>query len=133
MIVPHIVRRTAVAPSGDWPDHVPLVLRRIYAARGVTAYEGTQLRLAGLLPPDTLGGIDAASTLLAYAIQNDRRIVIVGDFDCDGATGTAVGVRGMRLLGARNVMYQVPHRVLHGYGLTPALVEVMRPLHPTWS
>lgn len=130
MTAPRIVRRAAAAPSGAWPDHVPLVLRRIYAARGVAAYEGTQLRLAGLLPPDTLGGIDAASTLLANAIRDDRRIVIVGDFDCDGATGTAVGVRGLRLLGARHVTYQVPHRVLHGYGLTPALVEVMRPLQP---
>jgi single-stranded-DNA-specific exonuclease len=127
---PHIVRRIAAETSGDWPDHVPPVLRRIYAARGVTAFEGTQLRLASLLPPDALGGIDAASTLLADAIRNDRRIVIVGDFDCDGATGTAVGVRGLRMLGARHVTYQVPHRVLHGYGLTPALVEVMRPLQP---
>jgi len=130
VIAPHIVRRKPAAPFGDWPDHVPQVLRRIYASRGVTAYEGTQLRLASLLPPDTLGGIDAASTLLADAIRNDRRIVIVGDFDCDGATGTAVGVRGLRMLGARHVAYQVPHRVLHGYGLTPALVEVMRPLQP---
>jgi single-stranded-DNA-specific exonuclease len=119
-----------VPPFGDWPDHVPLVLRRIYAARGVTSYEGTQLRLASLLPPDALGGIAVASTLLADAIRNDRRIVIVGDFDCDGATGTAVGVRGLRMLGANHVTYQVPHRVLHGYGLTPALVEVMRPLQP---
>jgi len=127
--VPRIVRR-AVPEFGDWPDHVPQVLRRIYAARGVKSYAETQLRLADLLRPDSLSGIDAASALLTDAICNDRRIVIVGDFDCDGATGTAVGVRGLRMLGARNVTYQVPHRVLHGYGLTPALVEVMRPLQP---
>ncbi|HTD28388.1 MAG TPA: DHH family phosphoesterase, partial [Xanthomonadaceae bacterium] len=129
MIVPRIVRRV-VPPLGDWPDHIPPVLRRIYAARGAGSFAETQRRLADLLPPDALGGIDAASTLLVDAIRNDRRIVIVGDFDCDGATGTAVGVRGLRMLGARNVTYQVPHRVLHGYGLTPALVEVMRPLQP---
>lgn len=129
MTTPRIVRRV-VPPLGDWPDHVPHVLRRIYAARGVESIAETQLRLADLLTPDALGGIEAASALLVDAIRNDRRIVIVGDFDCDGATGTAVGVRGLRMLGARNVAYQVPHRVLHGYGLTPALVEVMRPLQP---
>ncbi len=129
MTAPSIVRRL-VPPLGDWPDHVPQVLRRIYAARGVGSFAETQLRLADLLRPDALGGVEDASTLLANAICNDRRIVIVGDFDCDGATGTAVGVRGLRMLGASNVAYQVPHRVLHGYGLTPALVEVMRPLQP---
>ncbi len=128
-VAPRIVRRDVPA-LGDWPDHVPPVLRRIYAARGVASFAGTQPRLADLLRPETLGGIDAASSLLADAICNDRRIVICGDFDCDGATGTAVGVRGLRMLGARNVTYQVPHRVLHGYGLTPALVDVMRPLRP---
>jgi len=126
---PRIVRRPA-APIGDWPDHVPAVLRRVYAARGIASHADAELRLADLLPPDALGGIGAASALLADAIRNDRRIVIVGDFDCDGATGTAVGVRGLRLLGARNVAYQVPHRVLHGYGLSPALVEAMAPLQP---
>jgi single-stranded-DNA-specific exonuclease len=129
MIAPRIVRRVAT-PLGDWPEHIPPVLRRIYTARGLATFAETQARLADLLPPDTLGGIDVASALLIDAIHNDRRVVIVGDFDCDGATGTAVGVRGLRMLGARNVAYQVPHRVLHGYGLTPALVDVMRPLQP---
>ena len=126
---PRIVRRPA-APIGDWPDHVPAVLRRVYAARGIASHAESELRLADLLPPDALSGIEAACSLLADAIRNDRRIVIVGDFDCDGATGTAVGVRGLRLLGARNIAYQVPHRVLHGYGLSPALVEAMAPLQP---
>ena len=129
MSAPQIVRR-AVPPLGDWPDHVPPLLRRIYAARGVATFAETQLRLADLLHPDLLGGLDAATALLADAIKANRHIVIVGDFDCDGATGTAVGVRGLRMLGAQRVSFQVPHRVLHGYGLTPALVEVMRPLQP---
>jgi single-stranded-DNA-specific exonuclease len=126
---PRILRRQ-VPELGDWPEHVPGVLRRIYAARGVLSHAESELRLVDLLPPDTLGGIEAASTLLADAIRSDRRIVIVGDFDCDGATGTAVGVRGLRLLGTRNVDYQVPHRVRHGYGLSPALVDAMLPLRP---
>ena len=124
-----IVRRP-LPTIGDWPGHVPDVLRRVYAARGIASHADAELRLADLLPPDALGGIEAASALLAAAIRNDRHIVVVGDFDCDGATGTAVGVRGLRLLGARNVSYQVPHRVLHGYGLSPALVQTMRPLQP---
>ncbi len=106
------------------------MLRRIYAARGVTTFAESQPRLADLLNPNALGGIDQASELLADAIRRQRHIVIVGDFDCDGATGTAVGVRGLRMLGAHRVSFQVPHRVLHGYGLTAALVEVMRPLQP---
>ncbi len=129
MIAPQIVRRPIPA-LGDWPEQVPLVLRRIYAARGVDSFAATQLRLADLLHPDLLGGLEAATALLADAIRRQRHIVIVGDFDCDGATGTAVGVRGLRMLGAQRVSFQVPHRVLHGYGLTPALVEVMRPLQP---
>ncbi len=129
MNAPRIVRRV-VPPLGDWPDHVPPVLRRIYAARGAPAYADTQLRLANLLSPQNLGGIDRAAELLANAIRAQRHIVIVGDFDCDGATGCAVGVRGLRLLGARHVSYQVPHRVVHGYGLMPALVEAMRPMQP---
>ena len=126
---PRILRRL-VPEIGDWPEHVPGVLRRVYAARGVLSHTESELRLADLLPPDALGGIEDACALLADAIRNDHRIVIVGDFDCDGATGTAVGVRGLRLLGARYVAYQVPHRMLHGYGLSPALVEAMLPLQP---
>ena len=106
------------------------MLRRVYAARGVTTFADAQPRLADLLHPDGLGGMARAADLLADAIRRQRHIVIVGDFDCDGATGTAVGVRGLRMLGAQRVSYQVPHRILHGYGLTPALVEVMRPLQP---
>jgi single-stranded-DNA-specific exonuclease len=82
-----------------------------------------ELRLARLLPPDALGQLPQAAVLLADAIAGGRHIVVVGDFDCDGATGTAVAVRGLRLLGASRVSYQVPHRVTHGYGLSPALVE----------
>jgi single-stranded-DNA-specific exonuclease len=124
-----IVRRD-VPLCGDWPDTVHPVLRRVYAARGVREFVETQRKLADLVPPDALGGIGAASGLLADAIRRGRRIVVVGDFDCDGATGIAVGVRGLRMLGARHVAYQVPHRILHGYGLTPALVETMEPLRP---
>ena len=118
-----IVQRPQPAPSADWPSHVPPLLRRVLGARGVTTPQEAELRLGGLLPPDTLGGLDRAVALLQDAIAQDRRITVVGDFDCDGATGTAVAVRGLRLLGARQIGFRVPHRLRHGYGLTPALVE----------
>lgn len=124
-----IVRR-AVPPHGPWPDTVPSVLQRIYAARGVLDPGQGELKLARLLPPESLGRVAQAAALLADALARDAHIVVVGDFDCDGATGTAVAVRGLRLLGARRVSYQVPHRVTHGYGLTPGLVDHLRALSP---
>lgn len=124
-----IVRREVPA-HGPWPEAVPPVLQRVYAARGITEPAQAELKLARLLPPDALGRVGQAAALLAEAIARDAHIVVVGDFDCDGATGTAVAVRGLRLLGARRVSYQVPHRVTHGYGLTPGLVDDLVALAP---
>ena len=113
-----------------WPESIPPLLRRVYAARGATTPELAQPRLASLLPPDTLHGLEAATALLADAIAGDRHIVVVGDFDCDGATACATGVRGLRMLGARRVSHAVPNRMVHGYGLSPALVEELAALQP---
>ncbi|HET7359094.1 MAG TPA: single-stranded-DNA-specific exonuclease RecJ [Rhodanobacteraceae bacterium] len=115
-------RRAVPGHAGAWPAHIPAALRRIYAARGVRDPADVEHRLARLLPPTALGGLSAAASLLAAAIAGDRRILIAGDYDCDGATGVAVGVRGLRLLGARHVGYVVPNRFEHGYGLSAALV-----------
>jgi single-stranded-DNA-specific exonuclease len=98
------------------------VLARVYAARGVQTRDQLDLRLSRLLTPSALGGLDRACALLREAIAGDARILVVGDFDCDGATGAAVAYRGLRLLGARRVDVRVPNRAVHGYGLTPALV-----------
>lgn len=106
----------------DWPSHVPSILRRIYAARGVRDPGALAYRLAHLESPQQLGGLEPATARLLKAIDENQCIVIVGDYDCDGATGTAVAVRGLRLLGARRVDFVVPHRMRHGYGLSPALV-----------
>ncbi|MDE2280919.1 MAG: DHH family phosphoesterase [Xanthomonadaceae bacterium] len=117
-------------PQGEpygWDAAVHPVLQRIYAARGVLQPDGVEHRLQRLLPPQALGGLDAATELLAEAIRGDWPILIAGDYDCDGATGTAVAVRGLRLLGARCVDYAVPNRFVHGYGLTPALVDSLQP------
>ncbi len=99
------------------------VLRRVFAARGISSAADVQHRLAGLLPPQALGGIERACELLEETLRSGAPILIVGDFDADGATGTAVALRGLRLLGARNVDYDVPNRFVHGYGLSPALVD----------
>ncbi|HQQ69679.1 MAG TPA: single-stranded-DNA-specific exonuclease RecJ [Alicycliphilus sp.] len=99
------------------------LLARLYAARGIRAKEELDDALAHLLPPGNLKGIREAAKLLADAIAADQRLVIVADYDCDGATACAVGVRGLRLLGARQVDYLVPDRVVDGYGLTPPIAR----------
>lgn len=114
------------APSG-WPGHVHPVVQRLYAARGVNTPDGAEHKLARMLAPSLLGGMDRAVALLMRAIDEDWRIVIAGDYDCDGATGTAVAVRGLRLLGAKHVSYVVPNRFVHGYGLGEALVASLDP------
>ncbi len=116
------LRRREVHDTSHWPSSVHPVLRRVYAARGIDDPVQVQTRLGALLAPNTLGGLPAAVELLGEAIANDARICIVGDFDADGATGTAVAVRGLRMLGAKHVDFRVPHRMVHGYGLSPALV-----------
>ena len=114
----------------DWSAHVPPLLRRVYAARGAPTQALAQPRLTELLSPDALGSVDEAARLLAETMAAGRHIVIVGDFDCDGATACAVAVRGLRMLGAQHVSYAVPNRMVHGYGLSPALVEDLVAMQP---
>src|SRR4051812_45866936 len=129
MTAARILRR-AVPDVGGWPDAMHPVLRRIYAARGIAVPNDVEHRLAALLAPQQLGGIARACELLEAALRSDAHICVVGDFDCDGATGTAVAVRGLRLLGAKNVNYAVPNRFRHGYGLSPAIVAELLPQRP---
>ena len=117
------ISRRIVPEHGAWPANTSPVLQRIFASRGVLNTEQAELKLANLLSPDQLGGMDIAVDLLLAAIQEQKHIVIVGDFDCDGATGTAVAMRGLKMLGAEQLSYQVPHRIVHGYGLSPGLVK----------
>ncbi|MBC5781641.1 single-stranded-DNA-specific exonuclease RecJ [Ramlibacter sp. USB13] len=104
------------------------LLARLYAARGVAAKEELDNGLGRLLAPATLKGATEAARLLADAIAADRKLCIVADYDCDGATACAVGVRGLRLLGAKNVSYLVPDRVVDGYGLTRSIAQRVRQL-----
>ena len=99
------------------------LLARLYAARGVSQSATLDVSLAQLLPPFGLKGMQAAAVLLADAMAADLKLCIVADYDCDGATACAVAVRGLRLLGARQVSYIVPDRVVDGYGLTPPIAE----------
>ena len=127
MRVVSLRRRVPQGVPHGWSTAVHPVLQQVYAARGVLCPEHAEYRLARLLAPQQLGGLERAVALLIEAIRGDWSILIAGDYDCDGATGTAVAVRGLRLLGARHVDYAVPNRFIHGYGLSPALVESLQP------
>ncbi len=99
------------------------VLARLYAARGLSDSAELSSELNALITPSGLLHIDAAAGFLADAIDAGKKLVIVADYDCDGATACAVGLRGLRALGAR-VDYIVPNRFEYGYGLTPEIVEL---------
>src|SRR5688572_21069544 len=99
------------------------LLARLYAARGVLGKDELDDGLARLLPPSGMKGLQEAAVLLADSIASARKLCIVADYDCDGATACAVGIRGLRLLGARHIDYLVPDRVVDGYGLTPPIAQ----------
>jgi single-stranded-DNA-specific exonuclease len=117
---PAIARR--LAASG-----LPHPLARALAARGVTSEADLRLSLEGLTAPTELSHVTEAASLLADAIEADARLLIVADYDCDGATACAVGLRGLRMLAAgtqSSIDYLVPNRFEYGYGLTPEIVEL---------
>ena len=99
------------------------LLARLLAARGIHRFEDTRLELAAMLPPASLKGLDAAASLLAETIDRRQPILVVGDYDCDGATAIAVAVLGLRSMGA-TVDYLVPNRFENGYGLTPDVADL---------
>ncbi|MES2361605.1 MAG: single-stranded-DNA-specific exonuclease RecJ [Pseudomonadota bacterium] len=99
------------------------LLAQLYAARGVHSADELDDGLARLLPPAGMLGTPQAARLLAAAMRDGKRICVVADYDCDGATACAVALRGLRLLGATNVAYLVPDRVIDGYGLTAPIAE----------
>ena len=128
MTSPRLIERE-VNPRTAWALEqagVAPLLARLLAARGVREAAELDENLAQLLPPSGLKGLLEAATLLADAIQQGERLVIVADYDCDGATACAVMLRGLRLLGAQpqQLGYVVPDRAVHGYGLTPTIVDL---------
>lgn len=102
----------------DWPDS----LRRVLAARGIQSESDLTYQLADLPRPDLMMGMNSAVTLLAQAVTEQWRIMIVADFDTDGATSCAVAIRGLKMMGIQYIDYIVPNRFIHGYGLTPELL-----------
>ncbi|MBV1877285.1 MAG: single-stranded-DNA-specific exonuclease RecJ [Pseudomonadales bacterium] len=103
---------------------------RLLTARGIKAKAEVDHSLKNLLKPDLLKGLDTAATILATCLQAQQRILIVGDFDADGATSSALMVQGLAALGAENVHYLVPNRFEFGYGLTPEIVAVAKQQNP---
>ena len=120
-----IRRREPAAASHTLPEYLHPVIRRILLARHITDEESLDLKLGRLQSPATLSGVREAAGILAEAIVSGQSILIVGDFDADGATGTAVAVRALRLMAAENVDFRVPDRFEFGYGLSAALVETL--------
>jgi single-stranded-DNA-specific exonuclease len=120
------IRQRGLPP--DAPDalrELHPVLRRVLLARGVRNARELALELRHIHTPDRLGGIGHAAGLLADAVMQDRSVLIVGDFDADGATGTALAMLALRDMGCRRLDFRVPNRFEFGYGLTPPLVETL--------
>lgn len=114
-------RREAV--DNTLPVELHPLLRRLYGLRGVRQPEELERGAKNLLPWQQLSGIDSAVRLLHQALQSQQRIMVVGDFDADGATSTALSVLALRSMGGANVQYLVPNRFDDGYGLSPEVVE----------
>jgi single-stranded-DNA-specific exonuclease len=127
MIAPEIRRRVAAA-SAEFA-HIHPVLRRVYTARGLTSSSELDLSLPMLLPVSSLEGVDAAVRLLIA--HRAGRVLVIGDFDADGATSTALVVRGLRALGFAHVDFLVPNRFRFGYGLTPEIVALAATRQPS--
>ncbi|MDG1461604.1 MAG: single-stranded-DNA-specific exonuclease RecJ [Luminiphilus sp.] len=129
-MVPELKQRAkpvtpALASSGLSP-----LMQRLYANRGVTTADEIDLALKGLLPPQQLRGVAEAAELLADAIEGEARVVIVGDFDADGATSSALAVSVLRQMGLKEVSYLVPNRFEYGYGLSPEIVALAAEREP---
>ncbi|WP_456296216.1 single-stranded-DNA-specific exonuclease RecJ [Vibrio sp. AK197] len=105
------------------PDSIPALLRKIYIRRGITQAEQLNTAAKALKSYQMLDGIEQAVEILFAAIQNHKRIIVVGDFDADGATSSALSVLALRMLGCHNVDYLVPNRFEDGYGLSPEVVD----------
>ncbi len=117
------LRRREADETAELPADLPPLLRRLYASRGVRSSQELERSVKGMLPWQQLSGVEKAVEILYNAFREGTRIVVVGDFDADGATSTALSVLGMRSLGCNNISYLVPNRFEDGYGLSPEVVD----------
>lgn len=125
------IERRATGAAGGWGESLHPVLRRVYAARGVRSEEELSLALSRLLPVGTLEGVEAAVELLLAHRAPGRKVLVVGDFDADGATSSVLIVRALRAWGFAAVDFLVPNRFEFGYGLTPEIVALGAERAPT--
>ncbi len=133
MTIRRTIRRRACPPGASsfsdtfpdtFPNTMPAVIRRIYAARGISGPEQIDYRLQHLNTPASMRGLDEALRLLEEALREQQPIMIIGDFDADGATSTVLAISALRAMGHRQVDFLVPNRFEYGYGLTPEIVAV---------
>lgn len=130
MELKRIIRRAIDSDGMSFLQNVHPTLRRILSSRGVTSIDEIDYALTRLLPFHDLKNSHAAAILLADTLMRQEKILIVGDFDADGATSSALAVRVLKAFGAKHIGYLVPNRFEYGYGLTPELVEVAKTLQP---
>lgn len=123
-------RRVSASLENLFPPSFPKTLARIYQARGVCGPHELEYKLSSLERPSQFFDINNAASILADAIEAGQRILIVGDFDADGATSTTLGILAMRAMGALDPQYLVPNRFEYGYGLTPEIVALAQELEP---
>jgi single-stranded-DNA-specific exonuclease len=124
-LMTNTLRRTFNADAAEAliKDGMMPILARVLAARGISASQQLDVSLANIIPPEQLTNAAQMAVLLADAIAQQQSLLVVGDYDCDGATASAVAIRGLRSMGAQ-VDYLVPNRFEYGYGLTPEIVEL---------
>lgn len=125
-----IIRREYLEANSASLGELHPLLKRVYAARQIQSAQELERTLEHLLPYQSLLNIDVAIRFLADAVMQNQKILIVGDFDADGATSTAVAMRALRSFGAENVNFLVPNRFAYGYGLTPELVAAAKDFAP---
>ena len=126
----HVIHQRPLPKDMPSLGDVHPVLARLYAARNVTTETQLEYGLKHLLPYQDLSGIEAATELLVNALQQQQRVLVVGDFDVDGATSTTLALEALRMFGLQQIDYLVPNRFKYGYGLTPEIVAVAAKSHP---
>ena len=126
----NLIQRRLANPDLELPESLHPLLRRIYSHRNLKSADELELGLGNLLAPDLFSGLEAATALLLEALQQQKRILIVSDFDTDGATSCVVAIQALRGFGCTQVDYIVPNRFEYGYGLTPEIVELAKKRQP---
>ena len=127
---PIIIRQREVPPGDDLDENLTPLLNRIYRAREITSKDELDYGLKYLPSPLAMKGMESAVSLLAEHLIADHKILIIGDFDADGATSTSIMIKGLRAMGAKQLSFLIPDRFKFGYGLTPEIVEVAAQQNP---